>query len=167
MGEIMLNLWRGRSRWGSIRQRSRQQITTEEAGQGLVEASVAFLFLLTILLVMFEMVIVFTSYITLLNAVNQGAVYAAGHPTMQIGDDEYDVYTSTIRSEVLAGGLSWRDIRIYPPELPDEIQAGEPLTVTIDYTLTTFASEIIMPLFGRFGLPTEYHIRAKTSVPIR
>jgi len=145
----------------------RRWVEKEEAGQGLVEATVAFLFLLTILLVMFEMVIVFTSYIAMLNAVNQGAIYAAGHPTMEPDSPEYEQYVSIIRQELLAGGLSWRDTYIYPPELPETISAGEPLTVTIEYTLTTFASEIILPFFSRFGLPSEYHIRASTAVPIR
>ncbi len=163
----MSRLWWDWKQWHIPWERSRQQADAAEAGQGLVEATVAFLFLLTILLVMFEMVIVFTSYIAMLNAVNQGAIYAAGHPTMQPGDPEYDEYVSIMRAELLAGGLSWRDTRINPPELPDEILDGEPLTVTIDYTLTTFATEIILPFFERFGLPSEYHIQARTSAPIR
>ena len=155
-----------RNRWRKAGERFRRRIG-DETGQGLVEATAAFLFLLTILLVMFEMVIIFTSYITMLNAVSQGATYAAGHPTMQPGDPEYDEYVSIMRAELVAGGLSWRDTGINPPELPDEIRDGEPLTVTIEYTLTTFASEIILPMFERFGLPSEYHLQARTSVPIR
>jgi hypothetical protein len=72
-----------------------------------------------------------------------------------------------MQAEVLAGGLSWVDVRINPPELPTSVVAGEPITVTVDYTLTTFASEIVFPMFERFGLPSEYHISARTAAPIR
>lgn len=140
-----------------------------EEGQGLVEAAVAFLFLLLILLVMFESAVLFTSYIALLNTSVQGAIYAAGHPNMEDNppDTAYQEYISIIQAEALAGGLSWTDLKIHPPELPANVVAGEPLTVTVSYTMTTFASEVIFPMFGRFGLPTRYHVSARTTVPIR
>ncbi len=141
----------------------------KEEGQGLVEASVAFLFLLLILIVMFEMVMVFASYISLLNCSVQGAIYAAAHPNMVENppDEDYLQYVSIMQAEALAGGLSWTQITVHPPQLPPVVEAGNPLTVTIDYRLRTFASEIVFPMFGRFGLPTEYQITARTSVPIR
>jgi len=140
-----------------------------EEGQGLLEAAVAFLFLLLILLVMFEMAVVFASYISLLNTSVQGAIYAAGHTNMEDDppDENYLQYISIIQAECLAGGLSWTDVRVNPPQLPANVVPGEPLTVTVDYTLTTFASEVVFPMFGRFGLPTRYMISARTSVPIR
>jgi Flp pilus assembly protein TadG len=149
---------------------NRQEVLSRsrgEEGQGLVEAAVAFLFLLTIILVMFEMVIIFNSYIALLNTSVQGAVYAAGRPNIQPGDAEYDQYVSIMQAEALAGGLSWTDIGVDPPQLPNNVSPGEPITVTVQYTLTTFASEIVFPMFERFGLPAEYHISARTAVPIR
>jgi hypothetical protein len=135
----------------------------------LLEAAVAFLFLLVILIAMFEMAMVFASYIALLNTSVQGAVYAAGYPDMENNppDTNYEQYVSIMQAEVLAGGLSWVDIGINPPELPANVVAGEPITVSVDYTMTTFASEIVFPMFGRFGLPTEYHITARTAAPIR
>jgi hypothetical protein len=141
----------------------------KEEGQGLLEAAVAFLFLLIILIAMFEMAMVFASYIALLNTAVQGAVYAAGYPDMESSppDANYDRYVSIMQAEILAGGLSWVDVRINPPELPANIVADEPITVTVDYTMTTFASEVVFPMFGRFGLPTRYHISARTAVPIR
>ena len=140
-----------------------------EKGQGLVEAAVAFLFLLSILLAMFEMAVLFSSYIALLNTSIQGAIYAAGQPLMQADppDAHYDQYVSIIRSEALAGGLSWTDLGILPPQLPANVQPGSPITVTVRYTLTTFASEIAFPFFERFGLPSQYHINARAAVPIR
>lgn len=142
---------------------------SQEEGQGIVEAAAAFLFLLMILLAMFEMAIVFSSYIALLNTSIQGAIFAAGHPTMESSppDEDYEQYISIMRSEAVASGLSWTGIGIEPPALPTTISAGEPLTVTIRYSLTTFASEIVFPFFGRFGLPTQYHIRASSTIPIR
>jgi hypothetical protein len=134
-----------------------------------LEAAVAFLFLLIILLVMFESAILFTSYIALLNTSVQGAIYAAGHPNMEDSppDSAYQQYVSIMQAEAMAGGLSWTDVGINPPELPSHVVAGEPITVTVDYTMTTFASEVVFPMFGRFGLPTEYHVSARTAVPIR
>ncbi len=135
----------------------------------MLEAAVAFLFLLIILVAMFEMALVFSSYIALLNTAVQGAIYAAGYPDMESSppDTNYEHYVSIMRAEVLVGGLSWVDVRINPPELPASVVAGEPITVTVDYTMTTFASEIVFPMFGRFGLPSEYHISARTAAPIR
>jgi Flp pilus assembly protein TadG len=143
--------------------------TEEEEGQGLLEAAVAFLFLLVILIAMFEMAMVFASYIALLNTAVQGAIYAAGSPNMESDppDTNYQQYVSIMQAEVLAGSLSWVDVRINPPELPANVAPGEAITVTVDYTLTTFASEIVFPMFGRFGLPSEYHISARTAAPIR
>jgi len=139
----------------------------QEEGQGLVESAVGLLFLLLILLVMFEMLFLFTSYIALLNASAQGAIRAAGHPNMQVGDYHYQEYVSDIQGEVVAGGLSWTDVHINPPQLPAVVEAGNPITVTLNYTLTTPFGEIFFPIVGKFGLPTQYHISARTAVPIR
>ena len=134
-----------------------------------MEAAVAFLFLLVILVAMFEMALVFASYIALLNTSVQGAIYAAGYPNMESNppDTNYEQYVSIMQAEALAGSLSWVDIGINPPELPGSVVAGEPITVTVEYTMTTFASEVVFPMFGRFGLPSAYHISARTAAPIR
>ncbi len=141
----------------------------KEEGQGIVEAAVAFLFLLLILIIMYEMAMVFSSYIALLNCSVQGAIYASAHPNMveDPPDEEYQQYVSIMQAEALAGGLSWTDVTIHPPQLPPVVEAGNPLTVTLDYRLETFASEIVFPIFGRWGLPGEYWISARTAVPIR
>jgi hypothetical protein len=138
-----------------------------QEGQGLIEATVGFLFLVLIILVMFEMVFLFVSYITLLNASAQGAIRAAGHPDMHPGDEYYDEYVSDIQGEAVAGGLSWKDLHVDPPQLPSVVQPGAPITVTLEYTMTTPFGEVFFPLFGRFGLPSRYHIHATTAVPIR
>jgi Flp pilus assembly protein TadG len=153
-----------KGRWRRLRSNARG-----EEGQGLLEAAVAFLFLLLLLLIMFEMAMIFTSYIALLNMTVQGAIYAAGHADMVTSppDGAYEQYVSIMQAEALAGNLSWKDVTIQPPGLPATIAPGQPLTVTASYRLTTFASEVIFPMFGRFGLPTHYTISARTSVPIR
>jgi len=141
----------------------------EEEGQGLLEAAVAFLFLLLILIIMFESAVLFASYTTLLNTSVQGAIYAAGHPNMEDDppDDDYLHYESIIRAEALAGNLTWENVTISPPELPASVQPGQPITVTVSYELTTFTSEIVFPMFGRLGLPDSYTLSARTAVPIR
>jgi hypothetical protein len=164
--------WRKRKLDSSqaVRSRSRLSIpATGEEGQGLLEAAVAFIFLLLILLVMFESAVLFTSWVALLNTSVQGAIYAAGHPNMEDNppDTAYQQYESIMQAEALAGGLSWTQVTIHPPELPAHVSAGEPITVTVSYTMTTFASEIMLPLFGRFGMPTEYVVSARTAAPIR
>jgi Flp pilus assembly protein TadG len=153
-----------KGRWHRLRFNARG-----EEGQGLLEAAVAFLFLLLLLLAMFEMTMIFSSYIALLNTTVQGAIYAAGHADMVASppDAAYQQYVSIMQAEALAGNLSWKDVTIHPPELPPTIAPGQALTVTASYRLTTFASEVIFPMFGRFGLPTHYSIGARTSVPIR
>ena len=160
----MLSIKRPKTRVGH-RKISRQP--REEQGQGLVEAAVSLLFLLLIIVVTFEMLFVFLSYISLTNAAAQGAIQAAGHPGMAPGDGAYDDYIADIQGEALAGGLNWTDVNVHPPLLPANVVQGEPITVTIDYTMTTPFSELVLPMFGRFGMPTEYHITAWNSVPIR
>ena len=53
-----------------------------EKGQSMLEMTVGLVFLVLIVLVLFEMAVLFYSYIALLNASREGAVYAATHPTM-------------------------------------------------------------------------------------
>ena len=133
----------------------------------MVESVVGLLFLLLVIILTFEMLFVFMSYMTLMNSAAQGAIQASGHPNMVTGDAHYDDYIADIQGEAVAGGLTWNDVSIHPPLLPPTVIQGEPITVTIDYTMTTPFSEIIFPMFGRFGMPTEYHITAWTAVPIR
>lgn len=140
-----------------------------QEGQGLLEAAVAFLFLLLILIIMFESAILFTSYIALLNTSVQGAIFAAGHPDMEDDppDASYEQYVSIMRAEALAGKLSWTEVTINPPELPANVVPGQPLTVTISYELTTFTSEVVFPMFERLGMPDRFVMSARTTVPIR
>ncbi len=163
----MLRFARQKTNTWILRRKETRHPGHGQEGQGLVEAVVALLFLLLVIIVTFEMLFLFLSYMTLMNAAAQGAIRAAGHPDMVPGDAHYTEYVGDIQGEAVAGGLTWDDIGIHPPELPPIVQAGEPITVTIDYTMTTPFSEIFLPMFGRFGLPTEYHITAWTTVPIR
>jgi hypothetical protein len=144
-----------------------QKPLTGEEGQSLVESAIGLLFLLLVIIITFEMLFLFMSYMSLLNATAQGAIQASGHPNMVPGDANYEDYIADIQGEVVAGGLNWPDVGINPPVLPPNVVQGAPITVTIDYTMTTPFSELVFPMFGRFGLPTEYHIAARTTVPIR
>jgi hypothetical protein len=163
----MLRFARQKTNTRILRRNVTQHPGHGEEGQGLVEALIGLLFLLLVIIVTFEMLFLFMSYMSLMNAAAQGAIRAAGHPDMVPGDAHYTEYIGDIQGEVVAGGLDWNEVGIHPPELPPNVEAGEPITVTIDYTMTTPFSEIFMPMFGRFGLPSEYHITARTTVPIR
>jgi hypothetical protein len=104
-----------------------------------------------------------------LNTSVQGAIYAAGHPNM-VGnppDADYQQYKNIMEMEALAGGLDLNNLVMYSPELPAQVVPGEAITVTVSYSMTTFASEIIFPMFGRFGLPTRYYMSARTAIPLR
>ncbi|MDQ7031004.1 MAG: pilus assembly protein [Ardenticatenia bacterium] len=50
-----------------------------EQGQSLVEASITLIFLLLLVIAIFEMAQVFSTYLVLVNSVRDGAIYAASH----------------------------------------------------------------------------------------
>ena len=73
-----------------------------EKGQSMLEMTVGTVFLLIVVLILFEMGMLFYSYIAVLNASREGAVYASIYPTIQEGDPRYDRYASIVRAEAEA-----------------------------------------------------------------
>ncbi len=66
-----------RTRRGSRHHPRKQR--DRERGQSLVEASITLVFLLLLVIAIFEMAQVFSTYLVLVNSVRDGAIYAASH----------------------------------------------------------------------------------------
>ncbi|MGI6207850.1 MAG: TadE family protein [Anaerolineae bacterium] len=136
-----------------------------QAGSALVEAAFASVFLILLVLAVFEFGVAFSSYIAVINASRAGATYASMHPNPS--DPEYARYADMVQHEARAGGLNMEELVVLPPETPEGIAPGEPVKVTVVYRLRTFSSMMSLPIFGRMGLPPYYTIRWTTTVPIR
>lgn len=147
-------------------------LSRDEKGQSIVEVSVGLIFLLLIIIIVFEAGIMFSTYIALLNAARDGAVYASSHSQLDPNDPEqkesYDRYEGTIRAEAFNGGLTDPTrLTILPPEMPDGSDPGEPIVVRVTYRVETFTSSISLPFFGRMGLPYYWPVTATAIMPIR
>lgn len=140
-----------------------------EEGQSLLEMAVGLVFLLGIVLVLFEGALLFHSYIALLNASREGAVYASLHPTMSQGTSEYTQYESITRTEATAAGLLTDPayFQIDPPQTPEGTDPLDPIIVMVHYQLVNPMQGLILPFFGRMGLFDSVWMSAATEMPIR
>ncbi len=140
--------------------------------------AIVFPFLLVLLIGVIELAQAFTVYIGMINAAREGAVYASLHPELRneadltscsIDQDICTNYVDRVKAEAIALGLDVDDnLTIMPPT----IRSGDsgincPITTTVAYSLTTFTSNMNLPLVGRFGLPNSYLIQYGVSMPIR
>lgn len=137
----------------------------EERGSALVEASFAAVFLTALVIAVFEFGMVFSSYVAVVNASRAGATYASMYPDPN--DALYGRYADVARHEARAGRLAMESLEVLPPQTPDGIDAGDPVSVTVVYRLRTFSSGLSLPILGRLGLPDTYTIRWTTTAPIR
>ncbi len=137
----------------------------EEAGSALVEAGFSSVFLIMLVVAVFEFGMVFSSYVAVINASRAGATYASMHANP--ADAEYERYADIARNESRAGRLIMETLEVLPPETPEGLASGSPVRVTVVYRLRTFSSGISLPIFGRLGLPDTYTIRWTTTAPIR
>ncbi|MBN1135665.1 MAG: pilus assembly protein [Anaerolineae bacterium] len=135
-----------------------------EKGQALLEMTFGTVFLLLIILIVFEMALLFFSYIALLNASREGAVYASLHPDMAPGSEEYDTYVEITSNEALAAGLNTATgfFTITTP-----IKDTASITVTLSYKIVNPTQGIILPWLGRMGLFQSAIMSAWTVMPIR
>ena len=127
-------------------------------------------FLVLIILILFEMAVLYYSYIALLNASREGAVFAATHPTMEPGDADYVRYEQITTAEAIEGGLVTDPefFRIYEPEKPDGgVEPLDPIIVRVSYQLINPTSGIILPTLGRMGLFQSVWMTASTEMPIQ
>jgi Flp pilus assembly protein TadG len=136
--------------FASLRHRLGMRPDRDEKGQALLEMTFGTIFLLLIVLVVFEMAMLFYSYIALLNASREGAVYASLHPDMEPGSEEYEAYLAVTENEALAAGLNTTTgyFTITEPINTDCIS----VTVKVDYKIVNPTQGIILPWLGRMGL---------------
>lgn len=148
----------------------------DERGQSLVEVAGVSIFLIFLSLMIFETGVMFFSYVALLNASREGAIYASAHPELadaaRTPEDSqaYLTYTERIvKGEVRLGNLvDPNELTIHRPVLVDGTSGfGDPIRVQVDYRLVTFSSTIRLPFVGRFGLPNFWPMSASTTMPIR
>ncbi len=141
-----------------------------EGGQSFVEVSVVSVLLILIVVVVFESGLVFSSYIVLLNASREGAVYASSHPnlvTIDTSDEVYQKYEGVIKAEARLRVFT-TNLTVNRPVLVNGTSSfGDPIKVQVDYRCYTFTSGLSLPFFGRFGLPPYWPISAYTIMPIR
>jgi hypothetical protein len=125
--------------------------------------------LVLIVLILFEMAVLFYSYIALLNASREGAVYAATHPTIVPGESEYDTFEIITTAEAVAGGLRTDPefFQIHTPEIPYGTDPLDPVTVRVSYQLINPTQGIILPFLGRMGLFQSAWMTASTEMPIQ
>jgi hypothetical protein len=138
-----------------------------EEGQSLLEMTVGTVFLLIIVVILFEMGMLFYTYIALLNAAREGSVFASLHPDLAPGSDNYEEYLTVTSQEALAAGLDLDLFEILPPETPEGREPLKPILVTVRYQLINPTHGIILPFVGRFGLFQQATITARTEMPIR
>jgi hypothetical protein len=140
-----------------------------EKGQAMLEMTMGTVFLVIIILILFEMAVLFYSYIALLNASREGAVFAATHPTIVPGDSDYVRYEEITTAEALAGGLRTEPefFEIHPPETPEEIEPLDPIIVRVSYQLINPTQGIVLPFLGRMGLFQSVWMTASTEMPIQ
>lgn len=148
-------------------------IRRSERGQSIVEVSVVSIFLILLVIVVFEAGVTFASYMALLNASREGALYASAHPelvTLPEDDARYVVFTeNVVKGEIQAGNMLDADrLTIERPILVEGTSSsGDPIMVRLHYQLYTFTSGIRLPFLGRFGLPDYWPLSAWTIMPIR
>jgi hypothetical protein len=123
----------------------------------MLEMTVGVIFLLIVVLVLFEMAMLFYSYIAALNASREGAVFASLYPDLREGDPLYGRQ---------AAGLNTDYLTVHPPEAP-VIEPLYPVIVRVDYELLNPTQGIFLPILGRMGLFQSAKMTAKTEMPIR
>ena len=152
-----------RRRWQPFRFQARG-----EEGQSLLEMSVGLIFLLGIVLLLFEAALLFQAYIALLSAAREGAVYASLYPTMSSGTPEYTEYENRTLAEATAAGLLTdpAHFTIDAPVAPEGTDPGKKIVVQVHYQFINPAQGIILPFFGRMGLFDSVWMSAKEEWPI-
>ena len=151
-------------------------LKNDERGQSIVEVAGVSIFLILLSLMIFEAGVMFGSYVALLNASREGAVYASAHPNLSDPDQtpvdgaEYIIYSENIvKGEVQMGNmLDASKLTVHRPLLVDGTDDfGDPIKAQVDYRLYTFSSTIRLPWLGRMGLPDYWPLTASTIMPIR
>lgn len=169
----------------------------KQEGQSIIEIAFTLPLLLMIVLALFEMGVVFGSYISLANATREGAIFASMHPELTNPANDNNTYGGGTRtlwqeyfkrvndeivvlvSEPLREGqlLDEGTLTVNRPVLgpapgpncpgTNPMNPGCPITVTVSFRLHTFVSDASLPVVGRLGLPNYYQITYSVGMPIR
>lgn len=167
----------------------RKRKHNDERGQSLTELAIGLPFVMLIIIAIVEMGLVFATYVSMINATREGAVFASMHPELAdpngASDSDilapgttsiWDEYQSRVKNEVFVVTtqnlrsrqlLTQDDIQVLRPITEGSANAGDPIRVTVIYDLSTFTSNISLPFFGRFGLPHTYRLSYSFDMPIR
>jgi hypothetical protein len=144
--------------------------TAQEEGQSMLEMTFGVIFLVLIILILFEMALLFYSYIALLNASREGAVYASLYPDIaDTTDPHYSQYESIVAAEAQAAGLNTDPavFEVFLPETPQGIDPLDPVIVKVSYQIINPTQGIVLPMLGRMGLFQSAWMTARTEMPIR
>jgi Zn-dependent protease with chaperone function len=138
-----------------------------EEGQSMLEMTVGVIFLLIIVLILFEMAMLFYSYIAVLNASREGAVFASAYPEMSA--TQYQRYTNITTAEAKAAGLNTAPafFVVDAPETPEGNAPLRPIIVRVHYKLINPTQGILLPVMGRMGLFQSAWMTGETKMPIR
>lgn len=138
-----------------------------EEGQSMLEMTVGVVFLLIIVLILFEMAMLFYSYIAVLNASREGAVYASAHPEMT--ETQSQQYQSVAAAEAQAAGLNTDPafFIVDPPQTPNGTAPLNPIIVRVHYQLINSTQGVVLPILGRMGLFQQVWMTGRTEMPIR
>jgi Flp pilus assembly protein TadG len=122
-----------------------------ERGASLVELSLVLFILILLVAGVIDFGRAFNSYIVINNASREGARYASLHPDYEPGIVE------AVKREAAQSSVNPDDLDIAIEE-GDSIDIGEPITVTVEYEVSTIIADIID--FGTLPL------RARTTMII-
>ena len=136
-----------------------------ERGAALVETAFASVFLILLVIAIYEFGMVFSTYIATINASHVGATYASMHANPS--DELYERYADLARHEMRAAHLDMTRVVVAAPQTPNGNSPGSPIGVTVSYQLQTFTSGMSLPVFGRLGLAPFYLISWTMWAPIR
>lgn len=138
-----------------------------EEGQSMLEMTIGLVFLLIVVLILFEMAMLFYSYIAVLNASREGAVYASAHADMDT--TEYQHYENITAAEAQAAGLNTDPafFVVDSPTTPNGNDPLQPIIVRVHYQLINPTQGILLPVMGRMGLFQSAWMTGETKMPIR
>lgn len=158
----------------------KKRIHSWERGQSLVEMSLTLIFLLIMLIAVFEMARVFTTYLALVSSTRHGALYLVDKPAMlnEIGQSNcqdpdlsqsktptlYEFCRRIIES-AQTKGLDPERLVISDPVYTPMNNGRYEVFVGVTYLLDDlFTSTVNFPIVGRLGLPSQYQIRYDMTV---
>jgi len=150
-----------------VRRRLGMRPDRNEKGQALLEMTFGTIFLSLIVLIVFEMAMLFYSYIAVLNAAREGAWYAALNPDMTPGSAKYDEYLEVTTAEAVASGLvtatGYFTITV-PVDCTVDDRPG--MLTTVHYKIVNPTHGIVLPWLGRMGLFQSAIMSGRDCAPI-